>query len=91
MVLVLWGAGLVGGVRSSLGVSRLTGWAAGDLDAYRALSMKSESESPAGFVLEDDADLASYQISARLLDPAIDLGQVKPVSTKNRKVASDPI
>ncbi len=37
MVLVLWGAGLLGAVRSSLGVSRLTGWGAADLDAYRAL------------------------------------------------------
>lgn len=38
VVLVLWGAGLVGAVRSSLGVSRLTGWSAADLDAYRALA-----------------------------------------------------
>jgi putative spermidine/putrescine transport system permease protein len=37
VVLALWGAGMVGAVRSSLGVSRLTGWSAADLDAYRAL------------------------------------------------------
>jgi putative spermidine/putrescine transport system permease protein len=37
VVLALWGAGMVGAVRSSLGVSRLNGWSAADLDAYRAL------------------------------------------------------
>lgn len=37
VVLVLWGAGMVGAVRTSLGVSRLSGWSAADLDAYRAL------------------------------------------------------
>jgi len=37
VVLVLWGAGMAGAVRSSLGVSRLSGWSAADLDAYRAL------------------------------------------------------
>jgi putative spermidine/putrescine transport system permease protein len=38
VVLGLWGAGMIGAVRSSLGVSRLTGWSAADLDAYRALA-----------------------------------------------------
>lgn len=37
VVLVLWGAGMVGAVRTSLGVSRLNGWSGADLDAYRAL------------------------------------------------------
>jgi putative spermidine/putrescine transport system permease protein len=37
VVLGLWSAGMVGAVRSSLGVSRLTGWSAADLDAYRDL------------------------------------------------------
>ncbi len=37
VVLGLWGAGMVGAVRSSLGVSRLSGWSAADLDAYRTL------------------------------------------------------
>jgi putative spermidine/putrescine transport system permease protein len=37
VVLALWGAGMAGAVRSSLGVSRLSGWSAADLDAYRAL------------------------------------------------------
>lgn len=38
VVVVLWGAGMAGAVRSSLGVSRLTGWSGADLDAYRALA-----------------------------------------------------
>jgi putative spermidine/putrescine transport system permease protein len=37
VVVVLWGAGMVGAVRSSLGVSRRSGWSAADLDAYRSL------------------------------------------------------
>jgi putative spermidine/putrescine transport system permease protein len=37
VVLVLWGAGMVGALRSSLGVSRLSGWSAADLGAYRTL------------------------------------------------------
>lgn len=37
VVLALWGAGMVGAVRSSLGVSRLSGWSAADLDAYQVL------------------------------------------------------
>jgi putative spermidine/putrescine transport system permease protein len=37
VVLVLWGAGMVGAVRTSLGVSRLRGWSSADLDAFRAL------------------------------------------------------
>ncbi|MGE0026356.1 MAG: hypothetical protein AB7O78_06700 [Thermoleophilia bacterium] len=38
VVLVLWVAGMVGAVRSSLGVTRLSGWSAADLGAYRALA-----------------------------------------------------
>jgi putative spermidine/putrescine transport system permease protein len=38
VVLALWGAGMVGAIRTSLGVNRLNGWAAADLDAYRALA-----------------------------------------------------
>ncbi len=37
VVLGLWAAGMAGAVRSSLGVSRLTGWSAADLDAYHDL------------------------------------------------------
>ncbi len=37
VVLALWGAGIVGAVRSSLGVSRLSGWSGADLEAYRSL------------------------------------------------------
>lgn len=38
VVVVLWGAGMAGAVRSSLGVSRLSGWSSADLDAYRTLA-----------------------------------------------------
>ncbi len=38
VVVVLWGAGMVGAARSSLGVTRVTGWSGADLDAYRALA-----------------------------------------------------
>jgi putative spermidine/putrescine transport system permease protein len=38
VVLVLWAAGMAGAVRSSLGVSLLSGWSAADLGAYRALA-----------------------------------------------------
>lgn len=37
VIVVLWGAGMVGAARSSLGVNRLTGWSGADLDAYSAL------------------------------------------------------
>jgi len=37
IVLALWGAGMAGAVRSSLGVNRISGWSAADLDAYRTL------------------------------------------------------
>ena len=38
VVFVLWGAGMVGAARSSLGVTRATGWSGADLGAYRALA-----------------------------------------------------
>ena len=38
VVLVIWGAGMLGALRSSLGVSRLRGWSAADLAAYRTLA-----------------------------------------------------
>ncbi len=38
VVLVLFGAGMLGAVRASLGVSRLRGWSGADLDAYRDLA-----------------------------------------------------
>lgn len=37
VVTALWGAGMVGAVRTSLGVSRLRGWSQADLGAYRSL------------------------------------------------------
>ena len=38
VVFVQWGPGMVGAARSSLGVTRATGWSGADLGAYRALA-----------------------------------------------------
>jgi putative spermidine/putrescine transport system permease protein len=51
VVLGLWGAGMLGAVRSSLGVSRLSGWSSADLDAYRTLLADPAFWNALGFTL----------------------------------------